>query len=686
MRPRFAPVRYDTVLLRGGWDQITPSLSLKPGVVRDAVNYEASTTGGYTRIAGYERFDGRPKPSDATYDVIEVTAFANVPSVGDTLTGNSSGATGQIIAVGGSYVVVTKTAGTFSTPETVKVGATTIGTTQTQTSVITAQKYAQYRAAAANVYRADIDKVPGEGPVRGVFGLQVASEDVVFAFRDNVGATSCDLYKSSTGGWVQVDYLYEVYFNSGAVAIPQEGETLTQGGVTATIRRVVVQSGSDDWTGTAQGKFIIEAPAGGNFAAGAASVTVSLATVVLEGAQTAITMLPGGRFQTDEGNFTGSSQTLRAYGCDGVNRMWEFDGEVLTPIDTALGEYTPSHVVCHLDYLFYSYRSSLGFSGPGAPYKHTAADGAGEIAVGSDINDLLVQPGAQDTGALAVFCDSKTSMLYGKDLASFNLVPFNTGTGGVAFTAQNMAQSFVLDTIGVFSLTTTLAYGNFQAATLTSNIRPFIEQELAKVAASSLNRSKNQYRLFFNDGYGLYITVVNAKNLGAMPVYYPNVVYCTWEGRQSGEQVAFFGDADGYVHQFDKGSSFDGANIDHYITFNWNAIDSPRILKQFRHAVVEMTGDSYAEINFGYQLGYGNSVYAQALPVLYSSGFQLAPSWDAFTWDSFVWDGRTILPTEVSMRGTAENVQITISGSSDYVYAFTLNSVITHYTPRRGLR
>ena len=48
------PVRYDNVQLVGGLDQVTPNLSLIPGVVRRALNFECSINGGYTRIAGYE--------------------------------------------------------------------------------------------------------------------------------------------------------------------------------------------------------------------------------------------------------------------------------------------------------------------------------------------------------------------------------------------------------------------------------------------------------------------------------------------------------------------------------------------------------------------------------------------------------------------------------------------------------
>ena len=60
--------------------------------------------------------------------------------------------------------------------------------------------------------------------------------------------------------------------------------------------------------------------------------------------------------------------------------------------------------------------------------------------------------------------------------------------------------------------------------------------------------------------------------------------------------------------------------------------------------------------------------------------------WDSFTWDAFVWDGRTTLPTECEMSGTGENVQITLSSSSTDYAPFSVNSIIFHYSIRRGLR
>lgn len=52
------------ILLQGGLDLETPALTVQPGRMLACKNFEVNTLGGYTRIEGYERFDGQPAPSD----------------------------------------------------------------------------------------------------------------------------------------------------------------------------------------------------------------------------------------------------------------------------------------------------------------------------------------------------------------------------------------------------------------------------------------------------------------------------------------------------------------------------------------------------------------------------------------------------------------------------------------------
>lgn len=164
-------------------------------------------------------------------------------------------------------------------------------------------------------------------------------------------------------------------------------------------------------------------------------------------------------------------------------------------------------------------QSSIFYSGVGTPFRWLPVDGGGEIATGDTVTNLLVLPGNQNTATLTVVGRGSTSMLYGTSAATWNFVTFSNGVGGLDYTAQNMAETYVFDDRGIVSLQTSLNFGNFVSASLTQNIKAFIEDKRTKIAYSTVLREKNQYRVFFNDGYGLYLTVVNGRYMGAAPVF-----------------------------------------------------------------------------------------------------------------------------------------------------------------------
>ena len=265
LQPQFAKVQYGLIPLAGGLDQVTPTLSLKPGVARDSLNFECSITGGYSRIAGYERFDGRFSPSEASYS--QITAMLSAPvAVGNTIVGATSAATGVVIAVDGGQIAFTKATGTFTVGETIQVAGVDKGTVAAMGSMATSlERIAQYGALAADVYRADIGPVPGSGPVRGVAYFKGEA----YAWRNNAGGTELVLHKASTSGWAVVSLGQELAFSNGSVALA-EGNIVTGSvsGATGTIARVVVQSGT--WgAGTAAGRLILSESTG-TFSASAA--------------------------------------------------------------------------------------------------------------------------------------------------------------------------------------------------------------------------------------------------------------------------------------------------------------------------------------------------------------------------------------------------------------------------------
>jgi hypothetical protein len=491
------------------------------------------------------------------------------------------------------------------------------------------------------------------------------------------------MHKATSSGWAEVALGYEVIFANANVSVGQ-GDTLTQGAVTATINRVVVETGTL-LSGTNTGRLIISAPAGGNVSAGAATSTGG-GSVTLSGAEAAITLLPNGRIDSLQGNFTGSLSTLRLYGCDGVNRAFEFDGTTYVPIETKSSPDAPKHIAIHKNHLFVAQGSSVLHSGTGDPYNFSITAGAGEIAVGDEVTDFSNQPGGTANDAIAIYSKNNTLILYGNGSGDWNLTTFNRGNGAVHYTAQNLAQTFVLDERGVFTLQSSQNYGNFDSSTLTAQIRPFILDKNGRAIGSCVNREKSQYRVFFNDGYGLYLTIVNGKFMGSMPVYFLNPVTCVVEDEaNTGSEVTYFGSSNGFVYKLDSGTSFDGQPIEARIKLNYAMAKSPRIIKRYRKCGLEVTGESYAEIAFSYSIGYGTAEKEQPGIAIYGTPFAV-PYWDIDSWDLFVWDGSTLLPSECEMTGSAENVALTFSSLVDYAEPFTINTAIIHYSFRRGVR
>ncbi len=678
---KMQPVQYDLVVLGGGLDQVTPTLRLKPGVLRDVVNFECSVFGGYTRIQGYEPFDGRPSPANAVYQSVMVSAVGSIVA-GSAINGQTSGATGVVIAVVGLTVYFTKATGAFTNGENVRIGVTVQGiVTGTGGQVGDPETNASYLFLASEAYRTDITAVPGSGQLRGA----IFYKNVLYAFRNNAGGTAVDIYKSSAGGWVNVPLGKELSFNTGLAAGIVDGNTVTgaTSGATGVVARVVLESGSFSG-GTAAGRLILSSTTG-VFVNGENLQVAGTNRATCVGTQAQIVIAPNGRFEFDIGSFAGAS-SQKVYGIDGVNRGFEFDGTTYVPIKTGMPSDIPKHLVVHKKHLFFAFGASVQFSGLGLPYQFTVLTGGGEIVLDADVSAFLTQPGSQSGGALSVWTQDNTYMLYGSSSADWNLTQFNVGTGAYPNTASNLEQTYTFGTRGLVGLATSLNYGNFDAASLTLNLRPFVQSRRTLTTCAIVNREKSQYRVFFSDGYGLYATIVNGKFIGACPVFFANAVQTICTGASdNGTETTFFTSTDGFVYKLDAGTSFAGAQIPASFTLTYNHKQSPRTIKRYRRNSVEMSGSGFARFDVGYSFSYGSSEYEGQLNNSYA--LALTPSlWDSFTWDNFFWDGKNLAPIEAELNGTAENIAVSIGCTSAQYQPFTINSFILHYTMLRGLR
>jgi hypothetical protein len=677
---KMPPVQHDYVVLQGGMDQITPPSALKPGVCVDALNMECIEGGGYGRIGGYERYSGQPAPSSAAYGFVCILNYLAPIAIGQTITNATATATGKVIAIDLCNVVFTKSTGVFVVGDTIKIGAISVGITSAQETAISAQDNARYASLAANEYRADIVAAAGSGPVRGGF----IYKDLAYIVKDNASGTAANLWFESSAGWQQVVFFNQVSFTTGAGGVsPPDGSVVTQGAVTAILKRAVASTGA--WTGTAAGILVIANPVGGNFVAGAATISGGT-TITLSGAQTAISLLPGGKGESDIANFGGQLGSQRVYYADGVNKMWEFDGAVLVPISTGSASDNPRHVRAFKKHLFFSVQSSAFNSAIGNPYSYEAIKGAAEQPCSDVITGFELQPGSQTSGTMVIFCRNSSHVLYGTSSLDWNLVSMHSPIGAREYSIQSMADIYAFGDMGVYALSASQHYGNFEHSSLTHNIRKFISDRLTQVSCSTLDRLKSQYRIFFKDGSGLYITIINGSVIGSLPTLFPTAANIAFEHTlNDGKLVKFFGGMDGQLYKMDSGTSFDGGKINAYGVLNWNAKHGREVIKRFRLASMEVSGGGFMSYSFGYALGYQTQNKIQPTPEIYDVNFK--PSyWDSFTWDNFFWDGVLLYPSRLEIQGSAENIQFTFASNSAEYESYVFSQIAVHYTIRRGSR
>ena len=558
----------------------------------------------------------------------------------------------------------------------------------TTASVLNAAPYpsddADYKLLAANDLRQDIEKVPGSGPIRGL----TVYNDVLYAFRDNAAATAGDMYKATTAGWVKISFNNELLFNATAADI-KVGDTVVGGtsGATAVVLEVLLRTGT--WTVAGAGSLVLGAITNGPFQTGEDLKVSTVKKGTANGINHAITRLPGGWLELAIDNFTGSTETDKIFGADGVNPAFSFNGTTYVPIHTGMTTDTPEHVYVHKFMLFLSFYGSIQFSAIGDPYAWTVVLGAGEVAVGDQVECFIAGPGDSVSGSsLQILTRDKLYSLYGSSADDFRMITSISGIGFYARTAQLISNnSYGLSDRGIQAIVTTLTYGNFDYASVSHLIQSYVNARRGMSTCSTTSKLLNQYRLYFTDGSGLVVGLTGDKDNGIMPLDYGMPVRCiTTSNLSDGAEVTFFGSDDGFVYQDNVGTSFDGNAIEAWVRPAFNNVKSPQIRKTFKRAVFEVATEGYAEVQCTYDLGYGTPAVSQstdqgALTLAGAGGY-----WDQFTWDEFTWDSPAYLTPSISVNGTEKNFSFLFYSNRAQDASHTVTGCSLSYIFRRPER
>lgn len=711
-----------TERFRGGLDTDT-AWPVPAGRIEAGANFEVDVSGAYRDVEGYQRTDGRPAPDKATYFIVNHTEEVASGGTyarrdGDRRLRFNGTKYARWIGDWGDAVLaseLTDMAGEIDDSLELEVGDSIeysddegSSWTSLDNSVMGFEGAAlpgpadhlQTLAASAQIRREQIEPLPGSGPVRGVWMF----DDTLYGARDNAGATALDIHKATADGWEKIAVgaapVKTVRFSSGSHTggtAESPGRTLTnleQGGSTYTGKSantdpdpiVVLLSGAwadDDAAGLIVFHEAVDVDDGN------ATVTATdfEGSLTLEGV--VFTLNPGGRVETVRAN---PGYGLRLYGVDGKNKAWEFDGDTLLQIDTENDDDTPDHAAWHQDRLFLSFGRSLQASAPGNPFGQTAALGAAEFALAATINALHNEPGQHEEGALLICSRNQIDVLYGTGPSDWKPQTYRHEIGAHAGTVQEIAQTIFLDDRGVRYLRTGQEFGNFTHSTLTEHIQTRINETLRATEAvgSCIVRRKNQYRLFFADGDALYFTFHGDRLLGIMPVHLEVTVSCITSVEDStGQDRIFFGaTSGGHVYELDRGTSFDGEEIQAWFCLHPNYIRGQQgvgILKTWEYARLIAKGAGYAEYDIGF-LTLDDTDSDRTAVTYRTVGRQQPAVWDVGVWDVGVWDGAAVGPTRIKLYGEGESMVVTIVKNSDWMPSILLSGMFIEYKRRRLLR
>lgn len=660
---------YSYFSLRGGLDISTPAISVQNGMAMECVNFEPGINGGFRRIAGYERYDGRARPSDATFYAMRVVN-PNVFTVGSDIT-NGTGS-GHVIAIIDNRIFLTNVVGVFNQGDT--INGTLVVTEAVERDALSDKESQDMQYLAAEFYRASIQAVPGDGPIRGVHH----HIGTTYAWRDN--GSTCKLYRASITGWTEVPLHKYVKFTAGTTEI-SAGDTIKNGAVEYTVHAVTIFN--NNWVNQDAEGYIVFSGAGAGFNSGD-TITLGVASAATASSDTKnVEFSTGSRFECVSTNFRGDVGGYRVYGANGKDPAFEITNDhVVVPIISKGFDDNPKFLSAYKNRLFLGFENgAVQFSVVGQPYSYEVALGAGEISLGANLTGLVPQP-----GGIVMTTSRQTFILEGSSVADFVLQTASESTGAKEYTMQPMSRIYALDDRGVISLDRTQAFGNFESATISRLIQKIVDAKRDIAIASCIVRYSNQYRIFFSDGTALAMYPLQTDkglDFNATMLNYPNPVTCiTNEEDDKGRERIFFGSDNGFVYEDHRGTSFDGEPIEAWVRLTFNHFKSPRVRKRWRKAVVELDGQGYIEMAVTPDISYSSPFVSGPMTtsIVASGG---GGFWDTSGWDTFTWDSTVITTSDIKLFGTGINLGMLFHQYAKDTEPFTLQSMIVHYDQRR---
>ena len=392
-------------------------------------------------------------------------------------------------------------------------------------------------------------------------------------------------------------------------------------------------------------------------------------------------------------NFYGSADKTATYFVDGVtNNLYVFDGEKIAAISLGVGVGL-SHITANKSRLYIAAGASLFISSSISPFKFDAVDGAAEIAVGSNVTNLVVAKGAQSS-ALVVTTDKSIHVLYGDDASSWQLQVLSKDVGAIKNTACLVNGDVLFaSNSGVFSVQAVNQYGNFALNSMTQSVLPLYKELLPLFKRAVVRADESQYRLYCSDGRVLVATQARSQTDDSRYMAFSLVSYKDYETDQfvlndvcrivsSGGTERFFVASDNYVYEMDVGTSFDGRPIFAYFVTAFMNNKFLSIRKRYKRITISVMSDGYSECGVMYDVspsGYDGGVGRGSVLQVYPLG-----TWyDVSKYGKFVWSAGITPEYTIDTPGTGKAISIMVKSLSEISDKFAVMSFTIVYSTGR---
>lgn len=216
------------------------------------------------------------------------------------------------------------------------------------------------------------------------------------------------------------------------------------------------------------------------------------------------------QYNTIVANYYENDESEAVYGVTGAGPAFTFDGTNFAFIKAPLAQKLdkPRHLAFHENRLALGYKTGhVILSGVGTPNNFSAVDSASSWGVGDRVTGLMSLAG----NVLGVFSESSINSLQGSSESTGTMRTISATTGAREYTLENIAGPYYADNRGIAALDTSDKYGDFDMGRLSDKVRTWAQDRLQErrttqtldtsPAAAVAMRNKNQYRIFFNDGY-----------------------------------------------------------------------------------------------------------------------------------------------------------------------------------------